>query len=86
MFQNTDEKLKIVSIWLTRKEAEDNKMRESLKPIYKENKKKGYMTVVFESGDDEDLVGLTSALIGHNRLELYEKGDISHKKDLKSTG
>ncbi len=67
-----DDKMKLVSIWLTRTEAKDNDLRESLKPLYSEYKAKKYKVAVFESGDEEDLIGLTEALLKDNKYKLYK--------------
>lgn len=58
---------KYVSIWLTRLEAQDAKVRESMKPIFKDFKKQGYQVVVFESGTGE-LVELTKYLLEYNAM------------------
>ena len=56
---------KYVSIWLTRLEAQDAKLRESLKPIFQDFKKQDYQVVVFESRTGE-LVELTKCLLEYN--------------------
>ena len=58
---------KYVSIWLTRLEAQDEKVCESLKPIFRDFKKQGYQVVVFESGTGE-LVELTKCLLENNAM------------------
>ena len=58
---------KYVSIWLTRLEAQDEKVRESLKPIFQDFKKQSYQVVVFESGTGE-LVELTKCLLEYNAM------------------
>ncbi|MGN1318213.1 MAG: hypothetical protein ACI4VF_04300 [Lachnospirales bacterium] len=67
-----DNKLKLVSIWLTRKECTDEKLRRKLKPLYAEYKEKKYKVAVFESGDDNDLLGLTEALLKDNKYKLFK--------------
>lgn len=69
-----DDKMKLVSIWLTRTEANDSDLRERLKPLYSEYKAKKYKVAVFESGDEEDLFGLTEALLKDNKYKLYKDG------------
>ena len=56
---------KYVSIWLTRLESQDEKVRESLKPIYQDYKRRGYKVVVFQSGSG-DLVDLTKQFLEYN--------------------
>lgn len=58
---------KYVSIWLTRLEAQDEKVREALKPIFQDFKKQGYQVVVFKSGTGE-LVELTKCLLENNAM------------------
>ena len=56
---------KTVDIWLTRAEATDNALRESLNPIYKKYVEMEYFVAVFESGT-EDLLEGTAALLQYN--------------------
>ena len=56
---------KYVSIWLTRLESQDEKVQESLKPIYQDYKSRGYKVVVSQSGSG-DLVDLTKQLLEYN--------------------
>ena len=56
---------KYTEIWLTRAEAGDEALRESLKPLYRAYKNIGWKVVVFESGT-ESLVENTKALFKHN--------------------
>lgn len=67
-----DENMKLVSIWLTRAEAGDEALKESLKPIYAEYANKKYKIAVFESGEENDLLGLTGALLKDNKHKLYK--------------
>lgn len=62
---NVHDGKKRVSIWLTRSEAGDAELRERLKPLYAEYKKKKYFVAVFESGA-EDLITNTKYLIQSN--------------------
>ena len=61
-----NEKTKTISYWLTNEEHRDPAFMESLKPLYKQNKADGYMSVVYRSGK-EDLYDNTLALLKHNR-------------------
>ena len=66
-----DEEKKIVSIWLTKAERDDEKIAESLKSTYAEWKQKKYLVAVFKSGD-EDLFENTLALLKYNRNRMAE--------------
>ena len=65
---NIHDEQKYVSVWLTKAEAADADLRESLKSLYTEYKQKKYRVVVFESGRG-DLPTLTKDLLRHN-IEL----------------
>lgn len=56
---------KYVSIWLTRLEAKDEKVRESLQPIIQDYGRQGYKVVILESGN-QNLAELTKWLIANN--------------------
>lgn len=61
---------KLVEVWLTNSEKRDAELRERLKPLYREYKKKDYLVAVFESGE-QDLTELTSGLLcGHRRRSV----------------
>ena len=66
-----DEK-KIVEIWLTNAEQEDEELRESLKPLYAKYKKEKYKVAVFLSGS-RDLFTQTEALLLHNQTVLARR-------------
>ena len=76
--------IKLVSIWLTKSEAKDENLREGLKPLYSKYKEKKYKVAVFESGENEDLLGLTTALLKDNKYKLYK--DDSEENDNKAAG
>ena len=57
---------KLVEVWLTNSEKRDAELRERLKPLYREYKKKGFLVAVFESGT-QDLTELTSGLLCDHR-------------------
>ena len=59
---------KIVEVWLTREEKEDEALRESLKPLYQQYKEQKYLVSVFLSGE-EDLYPLTLDLLRSNRRQ-----------------
>ena len=57
---------KLVQIWLTRKEAEDDALQIQLKPMYAQWKKQKYLVAVFRSGK-EDLQQSTLDLLAYNK-------------------
>ena len=70
---NIHDEQKYVSVWLTKAEAANNALRESLQPLYSEYKQKKYRVVVFESGRG-DLPTLTRDLLKHN-IELSAQNE-----------
>lgn len=62
---------KIVEIWLTSTEAQNAKLREHLKPLYREYKANQYTVAVFESGG-RDVADATSDLICYNRKRIAQ--------------
>ena len=79
MEMNVYHDTKIVDIWLTRAEADDTALRESLKPIYKKYAGMKYFVAVFESGK-EDLIEGAAALLRHN-LELKARNELKLERD-----
>lgn len=61
----------IAEIWLTKAERDDNKMCESLNPLYKRLRADKLTPTVFLSGDKE-LFNQTSALLRYNRRRIAE--------------
>ena len=74
-----DDIKKRVEIWLTREEREDVILRESLKEIYAGYKRKKYLVVTFESGN-QNLFTNTRDLLLANREKAV--GGIATKKPL----
>ena len=58
----------LVSVWVTNSEREKPSVLAKLNELYKESKEKKYMVAVFHSGQ-QDLQGLTSDLLCHNRKQ-----------------
>lgn len=58
-------------IWLTGAEAADGALRQTLKPLFKQNKSDGILTAVFESGQN-DLYASVLALLQYNKTRLAE--------------
>ena len=55
---------KLVEVWLTNAESQDNVLKESLRPLFNESKQKKYRVVVFTSGKG-DMQTLTKDLLKH---------------------
>ena len=64
MYIRDDER--ILEIWLTNREKENEKLRDSLKPIYDRYKQMKYKVAVFQSGN-RDLTDSTAGLLIHNK-------------------
>jgi len=63
---NINETKKIVEVWLTNAEKNDEIIKKSLKQIYEDYKKTKYLVVVYESGNN-DLFSGTKSLLLQNR-------------------
>ena len=63
---------KLVEVWLNSSEKRDAELRERLKPLYQEYKKKDYLVAVFESGT-QDLTELTSGLLCDHRRRSAQR-------------
>lgn len=63
---------KLVEVWLTNSEKRDTELRERLRPLYREYKKKDYLVAVFESGE-QDLTELTSSLLCDHRRRSAQR-------------
>lgn len=63
---------RIVVVWLTRREKQDEELRNQLKILYQQYKANKYFVVEFQSGDQE-LSKETSALLCYNRKRLAEQ-------------
>ncbi len=63
-----DKEMKIVGVWLTKQESENNEIFEQVKKISAEYKKihKKYKTVIYVSGVG-DLVNLTADILKRNK-------------------
>ena len=68
---NVRSESRIVEIWLTGEERQDAKLREELKPLYQRYKDQGYLTAVYESGD-QDLWKAASDLLCYNRKRIAQ--------------
>lgn len=68
---NVRDDRKIVEVWLTNEEQQDQAIRESLKPLYQQYKAKKYTVAVFLSGS-RDLAEETGALLRYNKKRVAE--------------
>ena len=78
MLKFVHDDMKLVEIWLTKAESEDDVFRRKLEPIFAEYKKKKYRVVVFSSGKG-DMLELTKDLLKHN-LELSVRKELEAEK------
>ena len=61
----------LVEVWLSNVEKRDISLREGLKRLYDEYKKKKYLVAVFESGEG-DLYQSTLELLSYNKKRCAE--------------
>ena len=69
---NVRDDRKIVEVWPTNREKQDESLREQLKDLYQQYREKKYIVAVYMSGD-LNLTEETSALLSHNRKRLAEQ-------------
>ena len=69
---NVDREKEMVDIWLTKAEKNDEKLKESLKEVYKKYSEQKYLVAVFMSGE-QDLYENTRDLLLYNRHRMAEK-------------
>lgn len=69
--QVNDEK-KLVCVWLTREEQEDERVKEQLKPLYQKYREQKYLVSVFLSGT-QNLYEQTRDLLLYNRRRQAER-------------
>ena len=63
---------KLVEVWLTNSEKRDRELRDRLRLLYREYRKKDYLVAVFESGE-QDLAELTSGLLCDHRRRSAQR-------------
>ena len=78
MLKFVHDDMKLVEIWLTKAESDDDVFRRKLEPIFAEYKKKKYRVVIFSSGKG-DMLELTKDLLKHN-LELSVRKELEAEK------
>jgi len=66
-----NEEKKIISIWLTKAESQDQELQRRLKAMYPKWKKDKYLVAVYHSGK-EDLFESTLALLAYNKKRCAE--------------
>lgn len=65
------EDMKLVEIWLTRQEQDDDALQEQLQRMYQDYKSRKYMVAQFHSGA-ADLYAVTRDLLLFNRKRIEE--------------
>jgi hypothetical protein len=78
MLKFVHDDMKLVEIWLTKAESEDETVNRELAPLYAEYKKKKYRVAVFCSGKG-DMLELTKDLLKHT-LEVNAKKELEAEK------
>jgi len=78
---NVNNSTRIVEIWLSNAEKNDDEIRQSLKPLFKEWKAQKYLPVVYESGEG-DLKESILGLLRHNREVLAKRQLAEEKRQL----
>lgn len=76
---NRDEEKKIIEVWLTRKESQDEALHNRLQPLYAEWKKQKYLVAVYHSGV-EDLYRNTLDLLSYNKKRCAELAVLKDKE------
>ena len=66
-----NEEKKIISVWLTKAESQDQELQRRLKSMYPKWKKEKYLVAVYHSGK-EDLFESTLALLAYNKKRCAE--------------
>ena len=77
------DKEKMVCVWLSHADQENQAISERLKPLYQEYRQKKYLVSVYYSGH-EDLEWLTGDLLKYNRKKIEENRINAEKKDKKA--
>ena len=80
---NVNESSKIIEIWLTNAEKQDQELHEKLKLLYREFEAKKFLVAVFESGQ-RDLAETTSDLLCYNRRRSAER-EVEQEKQMGMT-
>jgi len=81
---NVHEDSRVVDVWLTGEERDNQELRERMKPLYRNFSERHYTVAVFLSGG-QDLAGETSALLCYNRRRLAEL-EVQREKEQAALG
>ena len=73
---------KTVLFWLSRAEAADSQVMDSLKPLFKSWKNRGYLPVVFESGEGD--MNDSMYLLMKRNFELLAKKELAAEAAMRS--
>lgn len=73
---------KTVLFWLSRAEAADSQVMDSLKPLFKNWKNRGYLPVVFESGEGD--MNDSMYLLMKRNFELLAKKELAAEAAMRS--
>ena len=76
---DVDDTGKTVRIWLTKGEKDDPGLRDTLRPLYRPYREKGYLVAVFLSGEN-DLYQGTRDLLLYNRRRAAEKEVLAERE------
>lgn len=68
---DVQEKTKTVYFWLTNEDQRNEGLQQKLKDMYRDYQAKGYISVVFRSGQ-EDLMSLTRDLLLYNKTMIAQ--------------
>lgn len=68
---NVRDESKLVEVWMTNAEKQDQALREKLKPLYQKYKEKKYLVALFLSGA-KDLAQQTGGLLCYNKKRTAE--------------
>lgn len=80
MFTTVNEDLKVVMLYLTEQESEDEDFNEGLKSFYAECKAHKYKVAVFRPGR-EDISIMLEGLIRHNLRLICEADEVQSKAE-----
>lgn len=76
---NRDEEKKVMEVWLTREESQDEALHNRLKPLCAKWKKQKYLVAVYRSGV-EDLYRNTLDLLSYNKKRCAELAVLKDKE------
>ncbi len=77
-----NEEKKIISVWLTKAESQDQELQRRLKAMYPKWKKEKYLVAAYHSGK-EDLFESTLSLLAYNKKRCAELA-VQRERDQKT--